>query len=106
MATTILCDAFTWFYLLLFASLFVAALCTRRDGRSPTRLDVRDIGGLPAWLCRIEDGLPRDLTGRDSDRTPIKGLYASELEVYARQFQEAIERIRLSTMDSRRRESR
>src|SRR5947209_9807282 len=103
MATTILCDPVTRFYLLLVASLFVAALWTRRDGRSPTRLDVRDIGRLPAHLYRIGDNFPRGLTGHHPGRTPIKGPYASVLEEYARQFEEAVERIRLSAKGSRRR---
>src|SRR5438105_4766355 len=106
MATMIASDPFLCFYLLLFGLVFVAALCTGRGGRSPTRVDVRGVGRLPAWLCRIEGGLPQGLTGHNSGPTPIEGSYASGLEVYARQFEEAIERIRLSTMGSRRREGR
>jgi hypothetical protein len=104
MATTIASDPFTCFYLLLFGLVIVAALCTGRGGRSARRVDVRGVSRLPAWLGRIEDDLLWELTGHNSGRTPIQGSYASGLEVYARQFEEAIERIRLGTMGSRRRE--
>ncbi len=106
MATMIACDAFTCFYLLLVGLLFVAAMCTRRDGRSPACVDVRGIGRLPDRLYRTEDGLSQGLTGHDPDGTSIKGLYNPVLDVYARQFEEAIERIRLRAMRSRRREGR
>lgn len=106
MATMISCDASAWFYLLLFGLLFAAAMATRHGGRSPTRVDVRGVGRLPARLYRIEDGPPQGLTGHDSGRMPLKGSYAAVLEVYGRQFEEAIERIRLDTMGSRGRKGK
>ena len=106
MATLIWCDAFTCLYFLLYGLMFVGVLCTRRGGRSPTRVAMRDVGRLPARFYGIEDGLTQGLTRHNSGRMPIKGLYASVLEVYARRFEEAIERIRLRTIRSRRREER
>ena len=99
-------DAFTCFYSLLVGLLFVATLCTRRHGRSLTCVDVRGVCRLPTRPHRVEDGLPQGLMGRNPGRTRSKGLDASVLEVYARQFEEAIERIRLRTMGPRRREGR
>lgn len=89
MATMIWCDAFTCFYVLLVGLVFVAAMCTRRGARFPTRVDVRGVGHLPARPYRIEDKLSQGSTSHDRAPTPIKGLYASVLEVYARQFEEA-----------------
>jgi hypothetical protein len=106
MARMISCDAFTYFYLLLFGLVFVAALCIRRDGRAPTCVDVRGVGRLPARLCRIENGSSVRLTRLNSGRTRVRGLDNSALGAYARQFEEAIESIRLSSMGSRRREGR
>ena len=106
MATLISCDAFLRCCLLLFGLVLVAALCTRRGGRSPTRVDVRGVCRLPARLRRMEDGFPQGRTGHDSSRTRLQGVDTSSFEVYARQFEEAIERIRLRTTGSRRREGR
>jgi hypothetical protein len=94
-------DAFTYFYLLLFGLVFVAALCTRRKGRSPTCVDVRGVGRLPARLDRIENRVSVRLTGPISGRTRVPGLDTSGLDVYAREFEEAIERIRLRSMGFR-----
>jgi len=106
MATIIASDPFIGFYLLLFGLVLVAALCTGRGGPSPICVDVRGGSRLPARLGRIEEDFLWKLTRHSSGRTPMKGSYASGLEVYARQFDEAIERIRLSTMSSPRRERR
>jgi hypothetical protein len=99
-------DAFTCFYSLLVGLLFVATLCTRRHGRSLTCVDVRGVGRLPAQLHRIENRVPIRLTGPNSGRTRVRGLDTSGLEVYARQFEEAIESIRLRSMGFRGREDR
>jgi hypothetical protein len=103
METTISLDAFTCFYLLSFALLFVAARCVRNNGRSPEGgIDRADgqLSGRPDRIPnRVHDGLtePRRRGGppcvRESD--------INRLEGYARQFEEAIENIRLSRQDLR-----
>jgi hypothetical protein len=101
MESIISCDAFTYFYLLLFALVFIAALCTRRNGRSPTCAEVRGVGRLSAGLYRIENRVPVRPIGPNSCRTRVRRLDASGLEVYARKFEEAIESIRLRSMGFR-----
>jgi hypothetical protein len=95
MAGMLLCDASTCFYLLLVGLLFVAALFTPRNGHSPACVDVRAVGRLPTRLHRLEERVSSRLTGPDFGRARDPGSGAFALEVYARQFGEAIKSIRL-----------
>ena len=104
MVRMIASDPFPYFYLLLVALLFVAAKCTGRNGRSPPCVDMQGVRRQPAGFSRFEHRVPIRLTGPNSGRTSIGGLVSSRLEVYARQFEEAIENIRLKSMGFWRRE--
>jgi hypothetical protein len=103
METTISLDAFTCFYLLSFALLFVAARCVRNNDRSPTGVAERGAGRLPERPDRIADGVHGRLTetGPRWEPTCVRESDINRLEGYARQFEEAIENIRLSRQDLR-----
>jgi hypothetical protein len=107
MAWTISCDAFTGFCLLYiftcvcllyFGSLFVAALWPRGDGRSPAGVVDRGIDRLPGRPDRIANRVLGRLTetGPRCGPTGVRESDIPGLEGYARQFEEAIEQIRLS----------
>src|SRR4051794_26837657 len=104
MAWTIGCDSFTWFTLLSFGLLLVAALCTRGDGRSPTGVIERGVDRLPARPDRIADRVLGRVTetGPGCGRTCSRESDLPGLEAYAQQFEEAIEKIRLRRQDFRR----
>jgi hypothetical protein len=118
MVRTKSCDTFTWFALLSSGLLFVAALWTRGLGRSPTGIDERGVGRLPAWPDRIANRVPGRRTepgprcgrtrGRESDIPSLEAFVQQfeeaieKLEAYAQQYEEAIERIRLRHQDFRR----
>jgi hypothetical protein len=87
-------DPFTYFFLLLVGLLLVAALCTDRNRGSPPRVDVRGVGRLPARLSRVESRVPLRLSGLLPGHTRDGGIDTPGLEVYARQFEAAIECIR------------
>jgi hypothetical protein len=97
MEQTILCDAFTWFHLLTVGLIFVAARLTCGNGRSPTDVALRGVGRLPAWPDRIANRVPGHLTqtGPRCGRTGVREPDIPGLEGYARQFEEASEKIRL-----------
>jgi hypothetical protein len=97
MEKTISCEAFAWFYLLSVGLLFVAALLTRGNGRSPTGVALRGVGRLPACPDRIANRVPGRLTqpGPCCGRTGVRESDIPGLEGYARQFEEAIAKIRL-----------
>jgi hypothetical protein len=132
MARTILCDSFTWFILLSVGLMFVAVLLTRGNGRPPTgvaeRIGIglrssatsggngrpptgvieRGVGRLPGRPDRIANRVLGRLTETGSRCGPT-GVRESDipgLEGYARQFEEAIEQIRLSHQGSRGRGER
>jgi hypothetical protein len=99
MASTIACDSFTWFCVFVFVLWIVAAVCTRGDGRCPTGVIERDVDRPPARPDRIADRIPGRLPepGPGCGRTfDIPGL-----DAYARQFEEAIEKIWLRRQDFR-----
>jgi hypothetical protein len=100
MAWTIPCDAFTWFALLSFGLMLVAALGTRGSGRSPTGVDERGVDRPPARPDRIPDRV----LGRPTETGPGRGRESDipGLEAYAKSFEEAIEEIRLGRQDFRR----
>ena len=82
MARTISCDALTWFILLSDGLMFVAALLTRGNGRSPTGVAERGVGGLPAWPDRIANRAPGRLTetGPRCGRTGVRESAIPSLE--------------------------
>jgi hypothetical protein len=89
MATSISSDAFTGLFVLLFGLLLIAALCARGNVRRRTGVAGRGGGRL------AETGLGSGRTrGRESD--------FPSLEAYGRQFEEAIEKIRLRRQAFRR----
>ncbi len=98
MAWTISCDTFTWFYLLSFGLLFVAAKSIGGNDQSPTSAVERGLDRLPARADRIADRVFGRLTetGPGCGRTRVRETDIPGLEAYARQFEEAIEKIRLS----------
>src|SRR5262245_4604745 len=104
MAWTTGCDSFTWFSLLSFGLLFVAARCMRGDGRPPTGVIERGVDRLPARPDRIAGRVPGRLTepGPGCGRPCGRGSDIPGLEAYAQQFEEAIETIRLWRQDFRR----
>jgi hypothetical protein len=128
MTRTISCDAFTWFYLLSFGLLFVAAMWMRSNGRPPTGVVERignglrsgatsgangrppngvverDVGRLPGRPDRIANRALGRLTetGPRCGRTGVRESDIPGLEAHARRFEEAIEKIRLRRQDSRR----
>jgi hypothetical protein len=108
MARTISCDAFTYIYLLSFGLLFVAALWMRGDGRPPTGLVEGGGGRLPERPDRVANRVPGRLTetGPRRGRTGVRESDIPGLEGSAREFEEAIERIRLSHQDFRGRKGR
>jgi hypothetical protein len=103
-------DAFSGFSLLLAGLVLVTAMYTPLgwflfqrwpSGRSPSRIDVRRIGRLPARLYRIENrGLVRPME-LSSGRRRVREWNGSGLEVCARQFEKAIQNIQLRSMDFR-----
>jgi hypothetical protein len=97
MANTISYDAFTYFALLSFGLLFVAALWTRGNGRPPTGVVERGVGRLPARPDRIADRVLGRLTetGPGCGRTHVRESDIPSLQRYAQRFEEAIEKIRL-----------
>jgi hypothetical protein len=132
MARTIWCDAFTWFLLLSVGLMFVAARLTRGNSRSPTgvverignglrssatsdchgrslaSVAERGVGHLPGRPDRIRNrvlGLLTETAPR-CRRTGVRESDIPSLEAYARQFDEAIEKIRLSHQGFRRRGER
>jgi hypothetical protein len=104
MAWTISCNTFTWFCLLSFGLLFVAALWARGNGRPPAGVVERGIDRLPARSDRIADRVLGRLTetGPGCGRTRGREYDIPSLEAYAQRFEEAIEKIRLRRQDSRR----
>ena len=98
MEKTISCDAFTWFYLLSVGLIFVAARLTCGNSRSHTGVALRGVGRLPVWPDRIANRVPGRLTqtGPRCGRTGAREPDIPGLEGYARQFEEAIEKISLS----------
>ena len=118
MAWTISCDSFTGFcllfdaftclYLLYIGVLFVVVLWPRGDGRPPTGVVDRGIDRLPGRPDRIANRVLGRLTetGPRCGRTGARESDIPGLEGYARQFEEAIEKIRLSHQGSRGRGER
>jgi hypothetical protein len=106
MASTISYDALTCFVLLLFTFglLFVAALWKRGKGRSPAGVIERADGRLPGQPDRTPNLVPGRLieTRPDCGPTRLRESDNTGLEGYARQFEEAIENIRLRRQDFRR----
>jgi hypothetical protein len=104
MAWTTSCDAFIWSYLLFVGLLFVVALWTRGDDRSPTDVVERGVDRPPARPDRIADRVLGRLTETGPGCGHTRGWESdlSGLEAYARQFEEAIEKIRLRRQDFRR----
>jgi hypothetical protein len=105
MATTISCDVFTWFFVIAIGLLFAAALATRGSGRSPTGIAEKGGDRLPEWPDGIANPVPGGTreTGPGCGRTSGTESEFPSLEAYARQFEEAIEQIRLRHQDFRRR---
>jgi hypothetical protein len=97
MERTISCDTFSWFLLLSVGLVLIAARLTRGNGRPPTDVALRDVGRLPAWPDRIANRVPGHLTqtGPRCGRTGVREPDIPGLEGYARQFEEASEKIRL-----------
>jgi hypothetical protein len=109
MAWTLSCDGFTGFCLLYLGVLFVVVvLWPRGDGRSPTGVVDRGIDRLPGRPDRIADRVLGRLTetGPRCGRTGVRESDIPGLEGYARQFEEAIEKIRLSHQGFRWRNDR
>ena len=119
MAWTISCDAFTGFCLLFDAFtclclfyiglLFVVAVpWPFGDGRPPTGAVDGDIDRLPGRPDRIANRVLGRLieTGPRCGRTGARESDILRLEGYARQFEEVIEKIRLSHQGFRRRGER
>jgi hypothetical protein len=77
--------------------MFVAALLTPGNGRPPTGVIERDVGRLPGRPDRIANRALGRLTetGPRRGRTGARESDIPGLEGYARQFEEAIEEIRL-----------
>jgi hypothetical protein len=102
------CDSFTWFFLFSVGLMFVAALLTRDNGRSPTGVTLRDVGPLPGQPDRIANWVLTRLTATAPrcGRTGVRESDIPSLEGYARQFEEAVEAIRLSQQGSRGRGDR
>jgi RND family efflux transporter MFP subunit len=97
MEKTISCEAFAWFYLLAVGLIFVAARLTRGNSRSATGVALRGVARLPAWPDRIANRVAGRLTqtGPRCGRTGVRESDIPGLDGYARQFEEAIEKIRL-----------
>ena len=117
MARTISCDAFTWFLLLSVGLMFVAARLTRGNSRSPTGVVERIGNGLRSSAASggngclptgfIERGVGRlTETGPGCGRQGVRESGIPGLEEYARQFEEAIEKIRLRQQRFRRQRGR
>jgi hypothetical protein len=108
MAWTISCDSFNWLCLLSVGLLFVEALRTRGNGRSPTGVVERGVDRLPARPDRIADRVLGRLTetGPGCGRTRVRESDIPSLERYAQRFEEAIEEIRLRRQGLRRRGDR
>jgi hypothetical protein len=109
MALTISCDGFTGFCLLYIGVLFVVlVLWPRGEGRSPTGVVDRGIDRLPGRPDRIANRVLGRLTetGPRCGRTGARESDIPGLEGYPRQFEEAIERIRLSHQGFRWRNDR
>jgi hypothetical protein len=129
MARTISCDAFTWFLLLSVGLVLVAARLTRGNGRPPngfierignglrssatsggnvcppTGVIERGVDRVPGRPDRIANRAlgPLTETGACCGRPGVREAEIPGLEGYARQFEEAIEKIRLSQQGLRRR---
>jgi hypothetical protein len=101
MEWTIPCDGFSCFSLLSFGLLFVAALWTRGSSPPPTGVVERRADRPPARPDRIADRVPGRLaqTGPDRGPPPDRQSEVPDLEAYARQFEEAIEKIRRRRQD-------
>ena len=97
MTRTLSCDAFTWFLLLSVGLMLVAALLTRGNGPPPTGVIEQDVGLLPGRPDQIANRALGRLseTGPRCGRTGVQESDIPGLEGYARQFEEAIEKIRL-----------
>jgi hypothetical protein len=122
MARTISCDAFTWFLLLSVGLVLVAARLTRGNGRPPngaierignglrssatsggngcppTGVIEQGVGRVPGRPDRIANRAlgPLTETGTCCGRPNVREAEIPGLERYARKFEEAIEKIRLS----------
>jgi hypothetical protein len=97
MAWTTSCNTFTWFVLLFFGFLVVAALGTRGNGHSPTDVVERGVDRPLVLPDRTEDRVPSRLTELRPAwvRTSVRESDLPGLEECAQRFEEAIERIRL-----------
>jgi hypothetical protein len=97
MAWTTSCSTFTWFFLLFFGLLFVAALGTRGNGRSATDVLKLGVDRPPALPVRTEVRVPSRFTELrpGCGRTGVRESEIPDLEECAQRFEEAIERIRV-----------
>jgi hypothetical protein len=97
MAWTTSCSTFTWFVLLFFGLLLLAALGTRGNGHSPTDVVERGVDRPPARPDRTEDRVLSRFTELrpGCGRTRVRESDIPGLEECANRFEEAIERIRL-----------
>ena len=107
MARTISCDAFSWFLLLSVGLVLIAARLTRGYGRPPNSVIERIGNGLRSSaasggnVCLVTGVIDRGVgrlteTGPRCGRPDVREAEIPGLERYARQFEEAIEKIRLS----------
>jgi hypothetical protein len=129
MARTISCDAFTWLFMLSVGLLLVAARLTRGNRRPSTgvierigdglrssatsRANGRPDAGAVEWGVGHLLGRPDQIanqalgplteTGARCSRPGVREAEIPGLERSARQFEEAIEKIRLSQQGPRRR---
>ena len=117
MARTISCDAFSWFLLLSVGLVLIAARLTRGYGRPPNSVIERIGNGLRSSAASGGNGcLPTGFiergVGRLTETGPGCGRQGGResgipgLEEYARQFEEAIEKIRLRQQRFRRQRGR
>ena len=117
MEKTISCDAFTCFLLLSVGLVLVAARLTRGNGRPPNGAIERIGNGLRSSATSggngcfptgfIERGVGRlTETGPGCGRQGVRESGIPGLEEYARQFEEAIEKIRLRQQRFRRQRGR
>ena len=102
------CDSFTWFFLLSVGLILVAALLTRDNGHSPTSVALRGVGHPPGQPDRIANWVLTRLTATAPrcGRTYVRESDIPSLEGYTRQFEEAIETIWLRHHGSRERGDR
>jgi hypothetical protein len=99
--TTLSCDAFPCLYLLSFGLLFVGAKWMRDKACFPAGVIERADGRLPGRPDRIADRVHGGLTETERRGGPpcVRESDINRLEGYARQFDQAIENIRLGRQD-------